>query len=447
MKIPLKKTPAIHRPRNKVLGVPELIAIALGGMVGGGIFTILGISVSMIGVYTPLAIALGGIVAAMAAYSYIKLGVYYKDEGSTYAFYKKTFPKSPFAASLIGWWVIFGYISTLALYSYTFASYAISGFTFADNEWIRKLVAGGIISVFTLVNILSVKGMGKIEDLMVYTKLVILVVISFVLINNSNTTLPTLIEHNGTISILDIMIVASITFVAYEGFELVINAVNEMEKPEKNIPRAIYAAIFLAILIYLVIALGAILTIPFADIIQNKEYALASGADKILGHWGTELVIIGALLATSSAISGTVFGASRQMSAIAEDRYLPAYLTKHSRRIPVYAVLTLSALAFVLVLSGSLQLILEFGSVTFLIISLLMAFANFRIRHQTNSSAFITLTSLFGLAVATVLVFYSEISTQPVQMALILGTYILLTIGAWLYAKKVRRKNRLGVLG
>ena len=47
---------SIHRKRNKALGIPELIAIALGGMVGGGIFTILGLSVSMIGVYTPLAI-------------------------------------------------------------------------------------------------------------------------------------------------------------------------------------------------------------------------------------------------------------------------------------------------------------------------------------------------------------------------------------------------------
>ena len=61
---------AIHRKRGKALGVPELIAIALGGMVGG-------------------------VMTALAAYSYIKLGVYYKDEGATYSFYKKTFPDFP----------------------------------------------------------------------------------------------------------------------------------------------------------------------------------------------------------------------------------------------------------------------------------------------------------------------------------------------------------------
>ena len=248
---------------KKSLGILELVAIALGGMVGGGIFTVLGISVSMIGVYTPIAIIIGGIIATLAAYSYIKLGVYYKDEGATYSFYKKTFPDTPFAASLIGWWVIFGYISTLALYAYTFSAYAISNFSFADNDLIRKLVAGLIILVFTLINIWSVKGMGKIEDIMVYTKLVILLIISFTLMNHSNTTLPILVEQNSEITIMSILIVSSLTFVAYEGFQLVINAVNDMDNPETNIPKAIYTALFLAVSIYVIIALGAILAIPF----------------------------------------------------------------------------------------------------------------------------------------------------------------------------------------
>ncbi|MEJ2141767.1 MAG: APC family permease [Gammaproteobacteria bacterium] len=429
-----------HRKRGKNLGIPELIAIALGGMVGGGIFTILGISVSMIGAYTPMAIIIGGLIAGLAAYSYIKLGVYYKDEGSTYSFYKKTFPDSHMAASLIGWWVIFGYISTLALYSYTFASYAISGFAITDVEWARKAVAGAVIFVFTMINIWSVKGMGKIEDIMVYTKLVILVVISFVLINNSSATLPTLLSGNQNFDFLTILIASSITFVAYEGFQLVINAVNEMERPEKNIPRAIYSAIFLAMLIYVVISLGAILAIPFNDIIQNKEYALASGANDVLGHWGTELIIIGALLATSSALSGTVFGASRQMAVIAGDGYFPGILARRVNRIPVNAIITMSLLAFCLVLIGSLQEILEFGSITFLFVSLLMAYANYRIRSLTDSSKLITLFSIIALALGTILILYYEARNQPQQLLFILGLYGLLSLGAWAYS--ITRKNK-----
>jgi len=424
-----------HRKRNKSLGVPELIAIALGGMVGGGIFTILGISVSLVGVFTPLVIIIGGLIASLAAYSYVKLGVYYKDEGATYSFYKRTFPNSPFAASLIGWWVIFGYISTMALYAYTFSSYAISGFSFADSEMARKIVAGAVILVFTLINIWSVKGMGKIEDIMVYTKLVILVIISFVLINNSQTTLPVLLQNEREVTILSIFIVASLTFVAYEGFQLVINAVNEMEAPEKNIPIAIYSALFLAILIYVIISLGAILAIPFEDIIENKEYALASGAGNILGHWGTDLVILGALLATSSAISGTVFGASRQMAVIADDGYFPAFLSKRVNHVPIYAIGSMAILAFLLVLAGSLEVILEFGSVTFLLVSLLMAYANFKIRDLTHSSLLITSLSIIGLLIGTILIFYYEFNNQPEQLKFIISLYVLLTLSSWLFSR------------
>jgi len=433
-----------HRPRGKALGVPELIAIALGGMVGGGIFTVLGISVAMVGAFTPLSIAIGGLLAALAAYSYVKLGVHYQDEGATYSFYKLTFPRSPFAAALIGWWVVFGYISTLALYAYTFASYAISGFAFAGEDWLRKLVAGGVIAAFTAVNLWSVRGMGKVEDLMVYTKLIILLVIAAVLIHHGNADLPVLLKRSGDTSVAGILIAAALTFVAYEGFQLVINAVNEMTEPERNIPRAIYTAIAVAVTLYVVIAIGAILAIPFEDIVRDQEYALAAGAKEVLGHWGRDLVIAGAMLATSSAISGTVFGASRQLAAIATDGYLPVVLARRRGRIPRFAILTMAGSACLLVLAGNLQVILEFGSLTFLLVSWLMAYANFTIRKATGSSTAIVLLALVALSLGTALIVYYQATEQPEQLGFTGGLFALLTLGAWLYS---RRRPSAGVLG
>jgi amino acid transporter len=425
--------------KKKNLGFKELVAIAIGGMVGGGIFTILGIAVSIVGFLAPFAIALGGFIAFFAAYSYVKLGVYYKDEGATYAFYKRTYPNSHMAASFIGWYTIFGYISTLALYAYTFSSYGISGFEFADNEIIRKTIAISIIWLFALINLWSVRGMGRLEDLMVYTKLGILFIISIALIYYGKTDLHTFTQifvtdfnHSST---MNIIIVASITFVAYEGFQLVINAVNEMEDPEKNIPKAIYTAMILVALIYFIIALGAVMAIPVEDLIKNKEYALASGAENIMGHWGRDLVIIGAVLATSSAISGTMFGSSRQMARIADDGYLPDIFTKRKEHIPTYAITAMAATATLLILVGGLQLILEFGSITFLLVSLLMAIANFKIRKRTNSSTIFTIISIIGLSIGVTLILFYEFKTQPDQLFFIAGLYAVLSIGAWSYAK------------
>jgi amino acid transporter len=435
-----------HRKRNRNLRLAELIAIALGGMVGGGIFTILGISVSMIGNLTPIAIIIGGLTASLAAYSYVKLGLYYKDEGATYSFFKRTYPKSHFSASAIGWFIIFGYISTLALYAYTFSSYAISSTDFADNIWMRKGIAVGIIGVFTLINIWSVNGMGKIEDLMVYTKLVVLTIISIVLMQHGTTNLETFM-NNMVIdakhsSVFSILIVASITFVAYEGFQLVINAVNEMTNPEKNIPRAIYCAIGLAILIYVVISLGALFAIPTEDIIQNKEYALAAGAGTVLGKLGTNLVILGAILATSSAISGTVFGSSRQMSVIANDGYLPNWLSIRKHNSPQNAIIGMAVMASILIVIGGLELILEFGSITFLLVSLLMALANYKIRDKTNSSQFLTALSIIALGVGAILILYYEFTTKWEQMIAIIILYIILALGAWQFSKKQDKMSK-----
>ena len=434
----------IHRKRNKELGLPELIAIALGGMVGGGIFTILGISVSMIGNLTPIAIMIGGIIASFAAYSYVKLGLYYMDEGATYSFYKKTYPDSSYAASVIGWFIIFGYISTLALYAYTFSSYAISSTAFANNIWIRKTVAWAVITVFASINVWSVSGMGKIEDLMVYTKLIVLIIISYVLIQHGSTDFGTFIENLAKdaerSSILNILIVSSITFVAFEGFQLVINAVNEMTNPKKNIPRAIYSAIILAVLIYVVISLGALFAIPIEEIIKNKEYALAAGAGKIFGKLGTDLVILGAVLATSSAISGTVFGSSRQMSIIAKDGFLPKILSIRKNNIPQNAIISMALAASILILIGGLELILEFGSITFLLVSLLMAIANHKIRKQTNSSKILSLLSIFGLTLGGMLILYYELTDKWHEMLAIVLLYALLAFGAWAYSKE-KHKN------
>ncbi len=422
--------------KRKDLGLIELVAIALGGMVGGGIFAILGISVEQIGNATPIAILIGGILAYFAAFSYVKLAKLYQDEGATYSFFKRTFPKSIFASSVIGWLIVFGYISTLALYAFTFSSYFCSQFAALNTPVYQKLVAGGIIALFAVINLVSVKGMGKVEDWLVYTKVVILLFISGLLAGKGHIEhLSPVIDHGVTLP--SILIVSALTFVAYEGFQLVIHAYDEMENPQRNIPRAIYTSIGIATFLYVGLAVAALAAIPQENIIQDKEYALAAGAQQYLGYLGLITVIFGALLATSSAISGTLFGASRLMAVIANDGFLPKKLGhKIKVHIPNYAIITMALLAFVLILTGGLQVILEFGSITFIVVSFLMAFANFKVRGKTGTHVIMAVLAMGGLLTAAVLIFYFEFRENKEQLAYILSIYGLLTIGAWLYSVK-----------
>lgn len=426
----------LTRKRKKALGLGELIAIALGGMVGGGIFSILGIATENIGNATPVAILIGGVLALFAAYSYVKLALLYQDEGATYSFFKKAFPRSKTTSSIIGWLIVFGYISTLALYAFTFASYFCSQIETLNHPIWQKIISGLIIAIFAGINLVSVKGMGKLEDLMVYSKIVILLFISGLLAGKGDIqNLLPIFESQS--SLTQILIVSSITFVAYEGFQLVIHAYNEMANPQKNIPKAIYSSIGIATFLYLILSIAALATIPKEIIIADKEYALAAGAKTYLGNFGQFIVIFGALLATSSAISGTLFGASRLMAVIANDGYFPRPLGKKIKTyIPHNAIITMSIFAFLLLATGGLQVILEFGSITFIIVSLLMAYTNFRKRQETHSSLLLTSLAFFGLLLAGLLIVYYEYMENKEQFLYIISIYILLGLGAIFYSKK-----------
>ena len=427
----------ISRAKNKPLGKIELIAIALGGMIGGGIFSILGISVEMVGGATPIAIFLGGLLAFCAAYSYSKLATYYKDEGATYSFFKKTFPNHTYAIAAIGWLIVFGYISTLALYAFTFASYTSS--FFADKPpGLIQYIAFSIIVLFGGINLLSVTGMGRVEDFMVYTKVLILAVISGLFLFKGNEP-HTFSNLYADFSLSGVITVAAITFVAYEGFQLVIHAYEEVSNPEKNVPSSIYWAIASATLIYVVLSLAAIHTIPEEFIIRDKEFALAAGASNILGPWGYGVVILGALLATSSAINGTIFGASRLMAVIAKDGVFPPFLAKRSKgHIPHFSVVAMCALSYLFILRGGLRMIVEFGSITFIVVSFLMAYANFHIRDKTKSHIVLTVLAMILLGIAALLIFAYEAHADPKQLAYIVGLYVLLSVLAKIYSVKVQ---------
>lgn len=426
----------LTRTRDKPLGLGELIAIALGGMVGGGIFAILGISVQLVGRATPIAILMGGTLAFFAAYSYVKLALLYKDEGATYSFFKKTFRHIPFASAAIGWLVLFGYISTLALYAFTFSSYFCSMFATMNSHILQKTVAGGILAIFMTINLVSVKGMGKVEDWLVYTKIILILFISGLLAGKGDASmLLPLFEEKATFSA--ILIVAAVTFVAYEGFQLVIHAYNEMTEPQKNIPRAIYSSIAIATLLYVGLAIGALAAIPQQTIVDGKEYALAAGAEQYLGKLGLFIVIAGALMATSSAISGTLFGASRLMAVVAADGFLPGILEKrHKGHIPGNAIVVMTVLAFSLILAGGLQLILEFGSITFIVVSFLMARANLKVSKLTHSSGVLAVVAMLGLFMAGVLIFRFEYKENREELMYILGIYALLIIGSFIFARR-----------
>ena len=69
-----------------------------------------------------------------------------------------------------------------------------------------------------------------------------------------------------------------------------------------------------------------------------------------------------------------------------------------------------------------------------------MAYANFRIRAQTQSSLLVTVIAFLGLLVGTVLIFSYEYRNQPEQLVFIVTLYAILSVGSWFFSRKQHRR-------
>ncbi|VAX38182.1 hypothetical protein MNBD_PLANCTO03-149, partial [hydrothermal vent metagenome] len=377
-------TPSTPSPRE-TLGLKELIAIGVGGMIGGGIFSVLGLAVKVGGHAAPIAFGLGGLIAMLTAYSFIKLALTYRSDGASFTYLEHAFPAHPSAAGLLGWTVIAGYVGTLSLYAFTFGAYGADLLGSTGSVPVRLVLSTGILLFFMVVNLSGVRSSGRTEDLIVYTKLTILVLIAI-----AGTTS---IKRDHLVPVFDhgidaVFIAGAMIFVAYEGFELITNAICETRDPERNIPRGIYGSVIITTLLYLCIAFVAVGSLSPKELVAAEEYALAVAAEPSLGNAGRVLVAIAAMLATSSAINATAFGSSRMMSQMATEKMMPKAFSFRSRKadVPWVAIVVMTGMGIAFTLLNSLETIAAYSSLTFLLVSLCIAVANFKLHAKTHAN-------------------------------------------------------------
>jgi len=148
------------------------------------------------------------------------------------------------------------------------------------------------------------------------------------------------------------------------------------------------------------------------------------------------------ILGVSVSISGTIFGASRLLAVIAADGYFPAALAKRRKEhIPTNAILVMTVTAFGFVALGGLEAILEFSSITFIIASLLMAWANLKMRRETRTSGSIAVLAVLALGASAAAILWYQWRTHPGSLAVTLGLYLALTMAAAAFARRARTRT------
>lgn len=370
------------------LGLKELVALGVGGMVGGGIFSVLGLSVSLSGHAAPLAFVLGGLVALLTGLSYAHLGLRFRSDGGSFTYLEHAFSHRNIAG-IGGWLLVVGYIGTMTLYAYTFGVYgaAMLGAAHAGGL-LHHALETVVLLIFLGVNLYGVRTTGTTEDILVLIKILILGFFGVLGVFYLDTSRLVPLFNMG---ITGVLMGAALIFVAYEGFELIPNAVNEMENPERNLPRGIVYSILITTAIYVFVALVAIGNLNEQQILQYKEYALAVAAQPFLGKTGFLLIGLGALLSTSSAINATLFGTARLAKVMAEEEELPKAFsyTARTRPVPWVSLVVITALTLFFVNVADLTIISSFASSTFLMIFAAVNAAAYRLRRTIGIRAWI----------------------------------------------------------
>jgi len=390
------------------IGLIGALSIGIGGMVGGGIFAVLGEAVSLAHGATAVSFLIAGIVALLTAYSYAKLSITYLSEGGTVTFVDKAFGDNILTGSInLMLWL--SYLVTISLYATAFASYGATFFKTTTPFITHSLISISII-LPAIINLVSASFVSKSESIIVAIKLTLLIL---VIVAGSSYIEPQRLsmEHWG--SSISIITAGMIIFVAYEGFELIANSAEEIKNPIKNLPRAFYGSVIIVITLYILISIITVGNVPEDALLKAKDYALAIAAKPSLGDIGFTIVALAALLSTFSAINATIYGNARLGFIIAKDGRLPQNLAEERNSIPFIGVLYI--LTFSLILANSIKLdeIAIIGSAGFLLIFFIVNISAYRLRKEINANPIITIiSSIFTLLALLTLLSYTY-STNP----------------------------------
>ncbi|MET0279470.1 MAG: APC family permease [Pseudorhodoplanes sp.] len=420
------------------IGVVAAVSIGIGGMVGAGIFSILGVVAQAAGNAMWLAFLVGGVVALLSTYSYAKLGAVFPSAGGAVHFLVKGFGDGVLTGGLnLFMWA--GYIISLALYATAFGSYGATFLTTTPSPLLLKSLAVGSVLLLTLVNAFGARMMGRGETLIVAVKLAILVLFAAVglfFITPGNLS-PVLWPETASI-----LFGAGVLFIGYEGFGLVTNAAADMRNPRVMLPRALYASVILVIVLYLIVAVTVTGNLSNAQIAQAKDYALAEAAKPFLGEFGFRLIAIAALFSTASAINATLFGSANVCYMIARDGELPEGLSRTAWKQATGGLILTAALVILVTLLFDLSGIAMMGSAAFLLVYAAVNAGHLRVLKQTGANPIIVWLSLITCLVMFAVLGVYTWQQQPAAIAALVLIAAASFVMEWLYRRWTGRTIR-----
>lgn len=375
----------------------DITMIGVGAMIGAGIFVLTGIAAGTAGPGLLLSFGLNGIVTIFTAMVYAELGSAIPESGGGYLWVKEAFGGSQ--GFLAGWMSWFSHAVAGALYALGFGSY--SALLLKDlgvpmerlglaEGLIEKGLAILVVLLFLFIHYRGTSETGMTGNVVTLGKLAVIGV--FIAAGLWRIfTRPEPLAHfspffpNGTGSVFVAM---GFTFIAFEGYEIIVQAGEEVKNPRRAIPRAVFTSLMIVVPIYVLVGFAALGAIdsdgPTWQFLGTyKELGLVKAAAQILPY-GTFVLLFGGLLSTVSALNATTFSSTRVAFAMARDRSLPDLFARIHRRnrTPFMALFGTGVIILAMVAVIPLEDVATAADVMFLLLFIQVNAAVLKIRRD-----------------------------------------------------------------
>lgn len=407
-------------------------ALAAGGMVGGGIYTVLGVVIAVAGQWSWLAFLIIGILAVTSAYSYVFLTNTFNTQGGAFAFLEEVRDKQ--MAGNISWLLILGYVFTISVYAFAFGHYL--AFAFHGEGLLIRILAALIVLILIGLNLAGAGKLTKVEITIVSINLLALLALSIYGLSQWDTT--QLVAGISPKPVYSSLVGGAAIFMAYEGFQLLTYEYDKIKNAQKNFMPVLIIAVIFVVVLYIIVALGATMLGGAVSMVNFKEIALSIAAGKAFGQTGVILMTIAAGFATAAAINSTLYSTANLSKNIADMGELPKWFDKTNKNnVPGRSIVVLGTLAGVLSVMGSLSSLVEGASLIFLCT---FGIVNWLAYRESKSNRWIpVLGILFSIVIAIALAFRLAVS-KPYISGFMLILILLIILGRPMLLRKTKKK-------
>lgn len=419
------------------LGFTEAVSIALGGMIGGGIYAVLGVVAKAAGSLAWLSFLGAGVIVLCAGYSFVRLNRLTDGKGGAVTYIEELVGNST-VAGMVGWALLVGYVGSMSLYAFAFGSYAVGmiGTQQILGLPLRPLLSVACVAGFVALVAGGAAATGKTEDLLVGVKMLILILFAagglyYGFLHGSLDTGLSSVELTGPV------MAAAVSFVAFQGWELLFYDQDAIMDHSTKIPLAVYVSIPVATLVYVGIAFVTTSLVP--QLVRTQpETALAVAAEQFSGHVGHFLISASALFSTGSAINSTLFSSSYFANNMVGDDLLPDQIGDDKMEgVPVRTVVVLGGLAAGFAVLGSLNAISSFASVSFIVVFGAMNLLALSKRDSiASSSTLVPFVGTVGSVAFLPLLLYRLYTQEPRVFGTVVALSVAVVLAELLYFER-----------